>query len=110
MKILNFLRWLWEQSSVDAKILTILLFLIGILVPGCMIFGIKALLIFFIAIVAVLSLVLIYAVYRSIKEQWQKYNESLEIERQQIVDKLRGDKPYVDNEVLKGLMARRRSP
>lgn len=91
MKVLKFIAWWWtslgtvNQWGIGATSTPVSSLI------GALIFGPKFLLAVLGIAVSFLVCILIYAIYRSVEQKWNEYNEHLEEEQQQIVDRLRGN-------------------
>lgn len=90
MKFLNFLRWWWKNLNDAYKPIIIVIGSLVTLFGGGLLFGIKFFFYSILTIILILVAFLLYALCKAMYHQWGKYNDHLERERTQIVNRLRG--------------------
>ena len=91
MKIINFIKWSWNNASLDGKISLILITIVFFSVPIFILFGPAAGSIFILSLAFLYFMFLsIFYTYTLITETWKEYNNVLAQEAEDIVDKLRG--------------------
>lgn len=91
MKIIKFLLWWWGKRDTPERVATVFISLIVSIVPMCLIFGVKGLLIVLATLLTLLIAGLLWAFVLAVKNQWDTYNIEKEQEAQRIIDRLSGN-------------------
>jgi len=106
MKILKFIGWWWTSlGTVNQWGIGISSTLVTSLI-GAFLFGPKFLLAILSLALMFLFCIMIYAIYRLVEQKWSEYNQYLDSEQQEVVDRLRGYTGGIDPPTASELLAK----
>lgn len=91
MELLKFLAWWWGKRDGPERAGSVFIFLMVSIVPMCLLFGVKGLVIVLITLLSLVVLGVVWLFCFAVKEQWIKYHKEKELEAQRIIDRLSGE-------------------
>jgi hypothetical protein len=91
MKVFGFVKWWWNNLETFEKVMLGVPTYMILLVSSALLFGfIGAMVVLFLAFILLVCF-FVFSIYKQIMIRWEMYNRIIESERDQIIDRLKGE-------------------